>query len=81
MGCRNPWRISVDRKNGYLYWGDVGPDAGSDSDRGPRGYDEVNQARKAGNFGWPFFIGDNYAYPVVDFVTARSMNRLIRSGL
>ncbi len=34
MGCRNPWRISVDRKNGYLYWGDVGPDAGSDSDRG-----------------------------------------------
>ncbi len=71
MGCRNPWRISVDRKTGYLYWGDVGPDAGSDSDRGPRGYDEVNQARKAGNFGWPFFIGDNYAYPVVDFVTGK----------
>ena len=37
------------RQPGYLYWGDVGPDAGSDSvNRGPRAYDEVNQARKAG---------------------------------
>ncbi|WP_417749179.1 PQQ-dependent sugar dehydrogenase [Rosistilla oblonga] len=69
MGCRNPWRISVDQKTGYLYWGDVGPDAGSDNDRGPRGYDEVNQARAAGNFGWPYFIGNNFAYPMVDFAS------------
>lgn len=69
MGCRNPWRISVDQKTGYLYWGDVGPDAGGDGPRGPRGYDELNQARQAGFFGWPLFIGDNYAYPDVDFVT------------
>lgn len=69
MGCRNPWRISVDQKTGYLYWGDVGPDAGSDGPRGPRGYDEVNQARKAGNFGWPLFIGNNEAYAMVDFKT------------
>lgn len=69
MGCRNPWRISVDAKTGYLYWGDVGPDAGGDNERGPRGYDEVNQARKAGNFGWPYFIGNNYAYSIVDFAT------------
>ncbi len=27
MGTRNPYRISVDRKTNYLYWGDVGPDA------------------------------------------------------
>jgi len=67
MGCRNPWRINVDKKTGYLYWGDVGPDAGADGPRGPRGYDEVNQARAAGNFGWPFFIGDNFAYGIVDF--------------
>lgn len=69
MGCRNPWRISVDQKTGYLYWGDVGPDAGSDGPRGPRGYDEVNQARKAGNYGWPLFIGNNFAYSMVDFKT------------
>ncbi|HEY6229135.1 MAG TPA: PQQ-dependent sugar dehydrogenase, partial [Verrucomicrobiae bacterium] len=25
MGHRNPFRISIDQKNGYLYWGDVGP--------------------------------------------------------
>ncbi len=63
MGCRNPWRISVDSRTGFLYWGDVGPDAGRDQDaRGPRGYDEVNQARHAGFFGWPYFIGDNFAY-------------------
>jgi cytochrome c len=69
MGCRNPWRINVDRRTGFLYWGDVGPDAGADGPRGPRGYDEVNQARQAGFFGWPYFIGDNYAYPLVDFAT------------
>jgi cytochrome c len=86
MGCRNPWRISVDPRNGFLYWGDVGPDAGSDGKRGPRGYDEVNQARQAGNFGWPYFIGDNYAYPIVDFATgeisaARDPNRPINESV
>jgi cytochrome c len=69
MGCRNPWRISVDARTGFLYWGDVGPDAGGDNERGPRGYDEVNQARRAGNFGWPYFIGNNFAYSIVDFST------------
>jgi len=69
MGCRNPWRISVDQKTGYLYWGEVGPDAGSDGPRGPRGYDEINQARQAGNFGWPYFIADNQAYHDVDFAS------------
>ncbi|MDA9777096.1 PQQ-dependent sugar dehydrogenase [Rubripirellula sp.] len=69
MGCRNPWRINVDSKTGFLYWGDVGPDAGQDGPRGSRGYDEINQARAAGNFGWPYFIGDNDAYHMVDFQT------------
>jgi cytochrome c len=73
MGNRNPYRISVDPKNGYLYWGEVGPDAGSnDSLRGPRGYDEVNQAKKPGNFGWPLFVGDNYAYHKYDYNTGVS---------
>ena len=71
MGDRNPYRISVDKKNGYLYWGEVGPDANQDSldTRGPRGYDEVNQARKAGFFGWPYFVGNNYAYHIHDYET------------
>jgi len=62
MGDRNPWRISIDSKTGYIYWGEVGPDASADSIWGPRGYDEFNQAKKAGFFGWPYFIGDNKAY-------------------
>ena len=27
MGCRNPWRMTVDSKSGFVYWGEVGPDA------------------------------------------------------
>ncbi len=73
MGCRNPYRISIDQKTGFLYWGDVGPDAGENNDeRGPRGHDEVNQARKAGFFGWPYFVGDNKAYKDFDFATSTS---------
>lgn len=73
MGARNPYRISVDKKTGYLYWGDVGPDARADSAaRGPNGFDEINQARKAGYFGWPYFVGDNRAYHERDFKTGKS---------
>ncbi len=74
MGNRNPYRISVDQKNSNLYWGEVGPDASNDSfaTRGPRGYDEINQARKAGYFGWPFFVGNNYAYRQYNYLTGVS---------
>jgi cytochrome c len=69
MGHRNPYRISVDSHTGFLYWGDVGPDANVDSvGRGPRGYDEINQARSAGNYGWPYFVGNNQAYYKTTFV-------------
>ncbi|RKR07886.1 glucose/arabinose dehydrogenase [Maribacter vaceletii] len=76
MGHRNPYRISVDQKRKYLYWGEVGPDAGKNqfATRGPRGYDEVNQAKKAGNFGWPFFVADNQAYREYDYTTGESGN-------
>lgn len=69
MGHRNPWRPSVDSKTGYLYWGDIGPDATEDSEIGPRGYDELNQARKPGFFGWPYFVGPNAAFPIFDYVS------------
>jgi cytochrome c len=68
MGNRNPWRVSIDSKTGYVYWGEVGPDANEDSELGPRGYDELNQARGPGFFGWPYFIGENRAYPYFDYV-------------
>lgn len=51
MGVRNPWRLSMDSKTGWLFWGEVGPST-----------DEFNLAKKAGNFGWPFFIADNEKY-------------------
>lgn len=74
QGNRNPYRITVDQKTGFLYWGEVGPDASADSldTRGPMGYDEVNQARKAGNFGWPYIIADNYSYVEYDYGTGVS---------
>ena len=75
MGNRNPFRISVDPKTGFLYWGEVGPDAGGRRDgRGPAGYDEINQARGAGNFGWPHFIANNKPYNRYDFAGKKSLD-------
>ncbi|MCB9308388.1 MAG: ThuA domain-containing protein [Lewinellaceae bacterium] len=73
MGCRNPFRISIDAPRKLLFWGEVGPDAGNpDTSRGPAGHDEVNRARAAGFFGWPYFVGDNKAYRDYDFTKSRS---------
>jgi cytochrome c len=80
MGNRNPFRISVDPRTSYLYWGEVGPDAGGpDPKRGPAGFDEVNQARQAGFFGWPLFVGDNRPYRRVDFV-ARAASQEVHNA-
>lgn len=74
MGHRNPYRISVDQHTGFVYWGEVGPDASKpDSLRGPAGHDELGQAKKAGNFGWPHFVGDNKAYNKYDFKNKKSL--------
>jgi cytochrome c len=68
MGNRNPWRVTVDSKTGVLLWGEIGPDAGRDSAGvGPMGYDELNTAASAGNYGWPFFIGYNRGYNTVEY--------------
>jgi cytochrome c len=61
--------MSVDSQSGTVYWGEVGPDAGGEGPRGPRGYDEINQAKGPGNFGWPYFIGNNLAYADYDYAT------------
>ncbi len=73
MGMRNPYRIGVDKRTSYLYWGDIGPDAGkTDPNRGPEGIVEFNQARKPGFFGWPIFTGPNFAYNHFDFAKKES---------
>ncbi|MDD7987261.1 PQQ-dependent sugar dehydrogenase [Lentisphaera marina] len=57
-GVRNPYRITVNQKTGTLYWGEISPD------KQPTG-EEVNQAKKAGFYGWPFVIGPDlrFFYP------------------
>lgn len=69
MGCRNPYRISVDPATDIVYWGEIGPDSGTDGPQGSRGYDEFNQAKKPGNYGWPYFVGDSKPYYTYDFAT------------
>jgi hypothetical protein len=67
-GLRNPWRMSVDRKTGDLYIGDVGA-----------GTEEVNVARpgRAGiNFGWSGG-GTGEAAPVVSYPTGPGQNCVI----
>jgi len=70
MGTRNPFRISVDQKTGWLFWGDVGPNPGKhDPRRGPNTLEEFNIAAIAGNYGWPYLLGDNQAFSDFDFAT------------
>ncbi len=66
MGFRNPYRLNMDPATGFFYVGDIGPDSSADSAEGPAGIDEINEIRSAGNFGWPFVIGDNRPYPGFD---------------
>ena len=70
MGNRNPFRISIDPATGWLYWGEVGPDAYTESaTRGAAGQDELNQAKGPGNYGWPYFVGNNKLYRDFDYET------------
>ncbi|MDG4821740.1 ThuA domain-containing protein [Asanoa sp. WMMD1127] len=63
MGFRNPFRIGVDSKTNTLYVADYGPDAGQASaERGPGNTVEWNIVGQAGNYGWPYCVGNNYAY-------------------
>lgn len=35
----------------------------------PRGYDEINQAKRPGNYGWPYFVGSNFPYAKFNYAT------------
>ncbi|RVU03062.1 carbohydrate-binding protein [Mucilaginibacter limnophilus] len=73
MGIRNPYSLFLDKRSGYLYWGEVGPDASKDEPgRGPKSYDEYNRTKKPGFFGWPYFQADNKPYNKFDFATNTS---------
>jgi glucose/arabinose dehydrogenase len=70
MGHRNPFRITIDSHDNTLYLADIGPDANSNNpSRGPAGVDELNKIQTAGNYGWPYFTGNNNAYNDFDFAT------------
>jgi glucose/arabinose dehydrogenase/type 1 glutamine amidotransferase len=73
MGVRNPFRMSVDAVTGWLYVGDVGPDArAADPRRGPKGFDELNIVKGAVNLGWPHCLADNKPYRSYDPGTGAS---------
>jgi cytochrome c len=80
MGCRNPYRISIDSRTGFVYWGEVGPDAAADSERGSVGFDEINQAREAGNFGWHYAVADT-PYSDFDFSSDKPGSAFAPAGL
>jgi cytochrome c len=70
MGHRNPYTLFVDRYTGWAYIGEVGPDANVGmAGKGPAKHEEFNLVQGPGNFGWPYFIGNNLAYNDWDYAT------------
>ncbi|MFK4693859.1 ThuA domain-containing protein [Streptomyces pristinaespiralis] len=73
MGMRNPFRITTDPISGALMVADYGPDArAAKADRGPEGTVEFMRITKAGNFGWPYCVGNNIPFNDYDFRTKTS---------
>lgn len=55
MGLRNPYRITINPKTDTLYWSEIS------SDKKPAG-EELNQAKTAGYYGWPYVITDTKVF-------------------
>ncbi len=63
MGLRNPSRLSIDTETDTVYSAWVGPDAGRPSATdGPSTYENAAQIDRAGNYGWPFCMGNRQGY-------------------
>lgn len=68
MGARNPFRVSAHPVTNWVFFGEVGPDANEPvANRGRQGHDELNAVTRAGNYGWPYCNGNNFAYNDVDY--------------
>ena len=73
MGTRNPYRFSIDKKTNYLYFGDVGPDTKVKASTGEfMSFDEINQVREPGFYGWPYFLGNNEIFPKYNYATKKT---------
>ena len=60
MGHRNPYHPRIDAKSGWIFTGEVGPDARSNSPtRGPLGSEEWNLATGPGFYGHPYCHATN----------------------
>jgi glucose/arabinose dehydrogenase/type 1 glutamine amidotransferase len=63
MGVRNPTRLHINDKTGWLHTGWVGPDAfGPSPELGPAKYDTATVITSAGNQGWPYCMGNKQPY-------------------
>jgi cytochrome c len=77
MGLRNPFRIHVDQKTGWLLWGENGPPnnwaPGTKLDKKtiPLGYDEFNLAKGPGFYGYPLVIADQQPFTHYDHDTKK----------
>ncbi len=83
MGFRNPFRITVDPKTGWVLVGDYGPDAGvTVASRGPQGSVEFEVVKQPGFYGWPYCVRDNVPYNDYNFATGTSGRAvlLLRAG-
>ena len=63
MGLRNPSRMTIDPETDIPYAAWVGPDAGAPSaTQGPSTYETGTQLPTAGNYGWPYCMGNQQPY-------------------
>src|SRR4051812_21360941 len=63
MGLRNPSRMTIDPQTDVPYAAWVGPDATAPSvTQGPSTYETATQLPTAGNYGWPYCMGNKQAY-------------------
>ena len=72
-GCEIPFASrSIRRPAGSTSATSVPTPRARAATRGPRGYDEINRARQAGNYGSPYCLADNEPYIDYDFDTGLS---------
>jgi glucose/arabinose dehydrogenase len=74
MGNRNPYSLAIDPKTNWLGWGEVGPDGFGMTE-------EWDIATKPGNYGWPYFAGNNMVLKTGKVPSAPTNNSTLNTGL